>query len=189
MRPTLETGLLREEVPEVVIVNSHDGSSSYQISLGIFRIVCSNGLIVASSMFESYRVRHTGNNLLTEVRDASLRIIDRAPEVFAGIDRFKNTPLTIKQQLEYAEKALALRDSSIKVLPIEALQRRREADNDNNLWNTFNIVQENLLRGGFHGETSTGRFRRVRGITGVSRNVELNKDLWKLTEETFREVA
>ena len=34
-----------ESVPEVVLVNSHDGTSSYQMMQGLYRLVCSNGMI------------------------------------------------------------------------------------------------------------------------------------------------
>jgi hypothetical protein len=33
--------------PEVVLLNSHDKSSAYQLHCGLFRLVCSNGMVVA----------------------------------------------------------------------------------------------------------------------------------------------
>ncbi len=44
-----------QEVPEIILLNSHDGSSSYQMIPGIFRFVCTNGrcaeIILAKSAF------------------------------------------------------------------------------------------------------------------------------------------
>src|SRR5699024_11228611 len=37
-----------QEVPEIILLNSHDGSSSYQMIPGIFRFVCTNGLVCRS---------------------------------------------------------------------------------------------------------------------------------------------
>ena len=46
--------------PEIILTNSHNGLSSFQIMAGIFRLVCSNGLCVADSMFETTKIRHQG---------------------------------------------------------------------------------------------------------------------------------
>src|SRR6266705_1717127 len=37
-------------LPELVLINSMDGSSAYKLMAGIFRLVCSNGLVVADSL-------------------------------------------------------------------------------------------------------------------------------------------
>jgi len=46
--------------PEIVLINSHDGLSSYRLMAGLYRLVCSNGLIVGSEYGE-VRVKHSGN--------------------------------------------------------------------------------------------------------------------------------
>lgn len=51
----------RSEVPELIIVNSHDGSCSYEVMSGLFRFACSNGLIVADELFQRYKIRHVKN--------------------------------------------------------------------------------------------------------------------------------
>ncbi|MBV8275090.1 MAG: DUF932 domain-containing protein, partial [Verrucomicrobia bacterium] len=33
--------------PEVVLVNSHDKSSAYQLHCGLFRLVCTNGMVIS----------------------------------------------------------------------------------------------------------------------------------------------
>lgn len=65
-----------QEIPEIVLVNSHDGTSSYTLHAGFFRLVCSNGLIVASSTIDDVRVRHTGN-VIDNVIEGSLRTAER----------------------------------------------------------------------------------------------------------------
>ncbi|MER5002426.1 DUF945 domain-containing protein, partial [Providencia stuartii] len=47
-------------VPEIILLNSHDGSSSYQMLPGMFRFVCQNGLICGQT-FGEVRVPHKGD--------------------------------------------------------------------------------------------------------------------------------
>ena len=68
-----------DSLVEVVLVNSHDGTSSYKLMAGIFRLVCWNGMVVSESMQDSIAVRHSGD-VITEVVNGSLRIAQNAPE-------------------------------------------------------------------------------------------------------------
>ena len=61
LRRRFETVALRDSVPEVVFLNSHDGTSAYQLRLGLFRAVCTNGLIVSVGAFPAYCVAHRGD--------------------------------------------------------------------------------------------------------------------------------
>ena len=38
----------KPEANEIILINSHDGASSYQLLSGVFRFVCCNGLVVGS---------------------------------------------------------------------------------------------------------------------------------------------
>jgi hypothetical protein len=49
-------------------------------------------------------------------------------------------------------------------------RKRRYEDGTNSLWQVFNRVQENIIRGGY----------RVRRITSAAKDVEINRDLWNL---------
>lgn len=48
-----------QQVPEIILLNSHDGSSSYQMLPGYFRSVCTNSLVCGQS-FGEIRVPHRG---------------------------------------------------------------------------------------------------------------------------------
>ncbi|HEY4367114.1 MAG TPA: DUF932 domain-containing protein [Steroidobacteraceae bacterium] len=61
LRRRLESVQLKDAVPEIVFLNSHDGTSAYQLRMGIFRVVCTNGLIVSKGAFPAYCVSHRGN--------------------------------------------------------------------------------------------------------------------------------
>lgn len=171
-----------QEVPEIVLVNSHDGTSSYQLMGGIYRVVCSNGLIVGDTNSE-VRVRHTGN-VLTDVIEGSFRVIEDIKAIAPRVEAFKQLVLDPRQQRAFAESALALRwdEGEAPIQPEQLLDVRRYEDNRRDLWTSFNRIQENMIRGGLSGRGSTGRRTSTRAVASVSENVRLNKSLWLLTE-------
>lgn len=177
------------EVPELVLVNSHDRTSGYQLSAGLYRLVCSNGLVVQSSSFGDISVRHSGN-VQGEVIEGSLRIIESMPLILDKMNEMKSIVLSRPEQIVYANAALELRYKSDDIgnsdAPIwgeQLLKEQRWEDSKPDLWTTFNKVQENLIKGGLRGRGKTGKRVTTRKISGVSEDIRLNKALWVLTEE------
>jgi Domain of unknown function (DUF932) len=169
-------------LPEVVLVNSHDGSSSYQIMAGVYRLVCSNGLVVGNSFAEA-RVRHT-KNAPDEIVDASFRVIESLPGIAEGIEDMRAITLEAGEREAFAAAALTLRyPDEAPIRPRQLLSTRRSADTSSDLWTTFNVLQENLLQGGQRRADSR---RRTRKISSVSEDVRLNRSLWTLAEELKR---
>lgn len=178
---------------EVVLINSHDGSSAYQLMAGLFRLVCSNGLIVSDGMCESIHIRHQGD-IVSSVIDGSTRIVEQAPKQLEAINRWTNLQLTDGEQMAFANAARTVRfgDAEGKVrTPITAeqlLQPRHYEDGQPDLWHTFNRVQENVTKGGLSARpprtAENRRPRRVstRQINGIDQDVKLNKALWTLAE-------
>jgi hypothetical protein len=172
-------------LPEVVLVNSHDGSSSYQIMAGVYRLVCSNGLVVGNSFAEA-RVRHT-KNAPDEIVDASFRVIESLPGIADGIESMRAITLEAGEREAFAAAALTLRyPDEAPIRPAQLLGTRRSADTSSDLWTTFNVLQENLLQGGQRRADSR---RRTRRISSVSEDVRLNRSLWTLAEELKRSKA
>jgi hypothetical protein len=170
-----------EEVPEIVLVNSHDGSSSYQLLSGFFRMVCSNGLI-AGNICNDIRVRHSGN-VIDDVIEGSFRVLDNVEEIGSRIDTYKAIELKPEEQEVFANAALQLRwDGAAPVETNRILRPRRWDDRKDDLWTTFNRVQENMLKGGVPGRSATGRRMTTRAIGGVNENVKLNRALWTLAD-------
>lgn len=174
-----------DEIPEIVLLNSHDGSSAYKLYAGIFRLACLNGLIVAMSEFAGIAVRHSGgDDFERRILDATDEIVSETPRTMETIARWKALPLTRHQQQAFAEGAAELRDSRI-VGPSQLLvPRRREdataLDGTRDLWRTFNTVQEHMLKGGDQGRASTGRRTTTRPVKSVQEDTRLNKALWTL---------
>lgn len=179
-----------EEANEIILVNSHDGTSSYQMLAGCFRFVCHNGLICGDT-HEDFRVRHSGN-VVGNVIDGAYQVLDEFERVDAAKDRMRGIELGPVQQQAFAGAALRLRYDPEENIPIEPHQvndARRFDDRGADLWRTFNRVQENLLRGGLSGRNANGRRTTTRAVNGVSENVRLNRALWTLAEEMARLAA
>jgi Domain of unknown function (DUF932) len=169
-------------LPEVVLVNSHDGSSSYQIMAGVYRLICGNGLVVGNSFAEA-RVRHT-KNAPDEIVDASFRVIESLPGIADEIESMRAVRLEAGEREAFAAAALTLRyPDEAPIRPAQLLSTRRSADTSSDLWTTFNVLQENLLQGGQRRADSR---RRTRRISSVSEDVRLNRSLWTLAEEMRR---
>ena len=176
------------EVPEIVLLNSHDGSATYQISLGLFRVRCTNGLVVKSSSIEDIRVRHSGRaNLIDDVIEASYTVISQAPKVLEQVETWKHLQLSPPEQEILAEAALEVRETSLEIAPREVLRARRVgdggSDQERDIWTSMNVVQENLTRGGVRGQNEQGQRRRLRGVSSVDGDTRLNRALWTLTEK------
>ena len=173
-----------EDLPELVLTNSHDGTSAYKFMSGVFRLVCLNGLTVQSADFGSISVRHSGGRDFEQrVIDATCEVISVTPRTMARVEQFKQIELTGPQREAFAQAVIDVRDGSIEVKPAQALSIRRGADRKSDLWTTANVVQENVIRGGVSGVSqATGRRVRTRAVGSVAEDVRLNRALWALTE-------
>jgi Domain of unknown function (DUF932) len=181
-----------DEFPEVVLVNSHDGTSAYKFMSGIYRLACSNGLIVQSEDTGSVSVRHTGGSDFHErVIDATYEVMDQAPRTMAAIATWKQIELSGPQRTAFAAAAHELRPNE-SITDNDLLSTRRAADRETRagLWTTSNIVQENILRGGLRGShPETKKRSTTRPIKSVTEDVRINRALWRLTEEMAKLVS
>lgn len=175
--------------PEVVLLNSHDRSSAYQLHAGIFRLVCSNGMIIADGTFAHVSIRHSGFNA-SQIIAAGAQVLEGVPLLMDSLRSYQERQLSRSERRSFAESALLLRYNSLDEAPIGAekiLELRRREDRSDDLWTTLNVVQENMMRGGLkdYGRRKEGgkRFPRTRAIAGIAQNVSLNKALWNLAEK------
>lgn len=176
---------LGAHVPEVVIVNAHDATTSYQVFGGVFRFVCANGMMVGDQMVASQRVTHRGD-AVAEVHTATQKVWEGLDSVAGWITKAQGVEWDRKQQLEYAARAGQIRygDDVRNILDIEQLLRvRRPEDEGRDVWRVFNRVQENLLQGGQRTTTATGRNSTSRPVARVTKSVTYNRALWDLTAE------
>jgi hypothetical protein len=172
------------EVNEVVLLNSHDGTSSYKMVAGVFRMVCMNGLVCGDT-FGSIRVPHTGN-VAGRVIEGAYEVLHDFERVNASRDAMRAITLNDSEQQVFARSALALKyDDPNKPAPIterQLLAPRRWEDNRSDLWSVFNRCQENLTKGGLPSRSASGRRQHTRAVQGIDQSVKLNRALWVLAE-------
>lgn len=185
----LATNVVGDEFPELVLLNSHDRSSAYQLMAGIFRLVCGNGLVVQSADFGSISVRHSGGKEFGEqVIDATYRVVEETPRIMQSIGEWKQIELKPEQRQAFATAALELKDHKV-VTPSQLLAARRVEDKKSDLWTTAQVVQENIVKGGQRGRTAKGGRATTRPIKSVSEDIKTNRALWVLTEQMAQLVS
>ena len=172
-----------QQVPEIILLNSHDGSSSYQMLPGLFRSVCCNGLVCGTSLGE-VRVPHKG--------DVVGKVIEGAYEVLGVFDRVEEKrdamqslllPPPAQQALAKAALTYRFGEEHQPVTESQVLSARRWQDEQNDLWTIFNRLQENLSKGGLAGRSAQGKRSRTRAVNGIDGDLKLNRALWVMAEE------
>lgn len=177
------------EANEVILINSHDGTSSYQMTAGILRFVCMNGLVCGDNII-GVKVRHSGD-VVDHVVEGAYTIAGEFTRVNEARERMRAIELKPQEQLAFANSALLLKydEGEAPVTAEQILRPRRFEDEGSDLWRTFNRVQENMTKGGLRGISTTGRRIRTRAVEGLNRDVKLNKALWTLADEMAKLAA
>lgn len=175
----------KSEAPEIVLINSHDGSTTFQLMAGMIRFACANG-IITGDMWDSVKVKHSGE-IVGDVIEGSYRVMNDFDELGNVVDEMKSITLTRDEQDAFTRAALPLRFEGEAPVTVEQINyARRSQDQGADLWRTFNRVQENLLQGGVLGRKRDAnnriRRRRTRAVNGVDGNVKLNRALFTLAE-------
>ena len=179
-----------EEYPQLLLTNSHDGGNAFTLSAGIFRLVCSNGLVIKSEDYGSSRLVHKGYSF-----DAVQKLVHefegKISEVLTKITAMKRKQLTNEQMIQFAKQAALLRfksasyneDNIADVVDIdEILEATRPEDAGNGLYEVYNRVQESLINGNYHYKLGT-KHRKGRTIKSFKQNIDVNKKLSELAFE------
>ena len=177
-----------EYAAELCLVNSHDRSSAYQLHAGLWRFVCSNGLMVSDSTIERVSIRHSGQET-DEVIRASFAMFAQVGQLTDSVSRWQARQLTTGEQHDFAAKAIALRwEEAEPISPAKALWPRRTEDAGNDLWSVFNRLQEHLILGGqkdYSRRQANGHlYPKTRAVKGLDQGITLNKALWDLVAPT-----
>lgn len=169
-------------VPRIIVINSHDGTSAVRAMGGVFRFVCSNGLVVGD-VAERLSVRHSGDaaaDLIQRMRS----LAKNTSSLYDKMDRWSKVDLSKAQRHEFARFAAQLRwGDAQRFEPEDLLMVRRAEDDAGDLWTTFNRLQENTVRGGITGLSRSGRSAISRPLSDIQRSTDYNANLWLLAEE------
>ena len=172
--------------PELVLVNAHLGTSKFLLCAGYHVFACLNGLITGD-VLSTAKIMHKGLNS-ESIEYAIKQVVERFSVLTSKLEEFNSIQLTEQEQNAYAKAAIELRfsesDNVWSVEPKTVLIPRRYSDSKvPTLWNTFNVVQENLIKGGFRATTSDNKRKRTKAIHQIDKNLSINRGLWVLTEE------
>ncbi len=180
-----------KEYPQILLTNSHDGGNAFTLSAGIFRLVCSNGLVIKTEDYGSARLVHKGYSF-EAVQKLVKEFEVTVAEVLDKITAMKKVQLTKDQQIEFAKQAALLRfksksyneDNIEKVVNIDDLLNvERKEDAGNGLYEVFNRVQESLINGKYTYLGTKDKPRKARPIKNFKQKIEVNKKLSELAFE------
>ena len=187
----------KEEYPQILLTNSHDGGNAFTLSAGIFRLVCSNGLVIETEDYGSARLVHKGYSF-EAVQKLVKEFEETVGEVLTKITAMKQVELTKQQQIEFAKKAALLRftaksyneDNIADVVSIDDLLNvDRKEDAGNGLYEVFNRVQESIVQGKYlyaaSGKVNDAdtKTRKARPIKNFKQSIDVNKKLSALAFE------
>ena len=164
-----------DSFPQILLTNSHDGKAAFNFRVGIFRLVCSNGLVISDADFNNVSIRHINysfETLQTKIQE----VISKLPGLVEKINLFKQKTLTEVQMADFAIKAASLRNKQT-VNIMDLLRADRNQDQGNDLWVVFNRVQEKVISGGYgYGSKN----RKARSVKNFQQDIKLNEQLFEL---------
>lgn len=110
-----------------------------------------------------------------------LSVFDRVEE---KRDAMQSLQLPSPAQHALAKAALTYRfgEEYQPVTESQILAPRRWQDKRDDLWTTYQRIQENLLKGGLSGRTAQGKHTHTRAVNGIDGDVKLNRALWVMAE-------
>jgi hypothetical protein len=134
-----------EAYSSITIKNSCSGNQPLQMSLGAFRMVCSNGLVRFDEHAESEKIKHTEINYRDLDRFVH-SLNNKAQDVIAQLNTWKQKDMTLEQMRTLAYNAAKLRysEDDENFNPDALLQVNRVEDEGDDVWTVFNRIQENL---------------------------------------------
>jgi hypothetical protein len=178
----LDAPKVGDQLPQILLTNSHNGRTKLHLRAGFYRFVCANGLVVGNDRFHMAIVhRMNAPAMAMEFAEQMTRQLDDLNNV---IDLWSRVELTRRRQLHFAREAAKLRFGATAPAykPEQLLQARRVEDQGATLWQAYNTVQENATKGGLQGTNANGRAVASRELTGIGQDLEFNTGLWQLAE-------
>jgi hypothetical protein len=173
--------------PQIYLLNSHDGTTALKFQSGLFRLVCSNGLVTTDKNLVHLKLRHSKEkiSMLNEFLSEYLKTLDYTVD---HINNMGYKVLNEDEKLEFANISTNLRWGEYvpKIELEKVLQPRRVQDEKQDLWTVFNVIQENLTKGGIDGKGNkickNGEIKIIKTKKLIDENkyISFNSDIWQL---------
>lgn len=183
-----------DSVVEILLKNAHDRSSAFVLHAGIFRMACANGIVIADNTFNKLSVRH-GKNIVGDIIEGSCQVIKEVPAICQTVEEMQATELSPQERAIFAKTAYTFahgeRDENMltsdESIVNQVLRTKRQADTGKDLWTTFNVIQENIIKGGVRTAkvNDKGRVRRStkRAVKNIDKNIKLNKAIFEMATQ------
>ena len=172
-------------MPRILMTNSHDGKNSFQFQAGLYRLVCSNGLVIADAEFANMKIRHMGYDL-AELKTVINEIVEKLPLTVECMNKLKAKELSEQEQIKFAKEALATRLNEKELSNVtsdqilDLLEPTRDEDKGDDMWNVFNVIQEKIIHGMFDVYGVSGKVRKARKIKNFRQDTKVNQELYQL---------
>lgn len=177
--------------PRIILTNSHDGLNCFRFMVGLYRMVCSNGLVIATDQMSDLKIRHIYYDF-NALREILAQAIGQVEMKLSRMGKAVQTILSEEQKRDLALKALAIRkNQKVEEMVVNTntldnmLEPVRQEDEGDSLWNVFNVLQEKVVKGGF-GEVNIQneqKVRKVRPVKSFVKDLWINQRLWEAMEE------
>jgi hypothetical protein len=179
-------------IPQIFITNSHDGSSCFEFRAGIFRMICENGLVVATKEFEKMKIRHMGYNF-EEVQKVMERMLEQIPMTVESMNTMRGIELNKDQSMELAGMIVGARfgNEAIESMNIDLeklLTPIRKEDEFMDLFTVMNVLQEKVMGGDFNYSNGT-KTRKARQIKNFQTDIEVNQKIFSATHDFMNSIA
>lgn len=176
-----------DSYPRIILTNSHDGFNSFKFMVGLFRLVCSNGLVLCSDEMVNMSIRHVNYDFET-LRKIVANAIEQVPHIVCTMNTMKNTILSEDEKKELASAVVNIRKETNENNKVELDEKTvmdilmpvRDEDHGDDLWTVFNVCQEKLIKGGFSTKNAKNKMRKQRSITSIKKDMEYNQRLWEV---------
>lgn len=168
-----------EALANIILSSSTVGTGNLEIDLGVYRLVCSNGLISRTS-YGNAKIPHTekGMRMFDDVlTDMGIKAFD----VLDEFNKLKNIELDPKKAMALASEAARLRfGNNTTIDASQLLNIIRTEDEGMGLWEVYNRIQENL--------TQSNRLISndgvvLGGVSNAAQDIRLNQQLTELVFE------
>lgn len=180
-RMLFNTGLnVKDGTLQMLVTNSHEGSSALKFQLGFYRFVCSNGLIVGNDIVSPIKLRHTIDNV-EHLNDSISMILNQKTNVYESIESLSAKKWNDEKINEFSQKALDLRGYELTngvLMPRFTVKRSEDRQAD--AFTIMNVVQENIIRTGFKAFDDQGKAHGLRAIKSLDEQNRINTGLWDL---------
>lgn len=175
---------VNDTFPEIVWRNSHNGGRTAQMLSGLFRLACSNGMVVSMGDVMAKRFRHSGDNVMEAVLENGVWVVKQAQSAQNASKKMSTIMMSKAQQLTFVHQISEAIAGDKMRFPLEQLLAvRRDEDAKDTLWNVFNRAQENVMRGGMNLTSENGRPSRSRAIVNADRDIKINAAMWAVAEK------